>query len=438
MEQDLTMEQIERFSQHYDLDKQNKKIEKQITKKGLEKACLKKEIIKENEPIFTIELPDSKRQDQKDSYKCWIYAGTNMIKYNIANNLKMDLMEIQLSNSYIAFFDKLEKSNHIYETIITTQTIDFETLNKEDIITYCVSESGYWQWFASIVTKYGIVPNEIMPDAVEAKKYKTLEQVYVEKVKKDLYELLELKKILPIEQLRKKKEEFLQENYKLLSNVLGKPNMKFDYHYIDRQKMTRSLEQITPKAFAKKFLTLDLGDFVSIGNIPAYNREYGKRYQKKYLGNIIGKSSIEYLNLPMDVLKQLVVQQLEDGIPVWFATNITKFRNTKLGILDTRLYQYEQIGWKKLSKKEACNLGEMGYQHAMTFIGVYQTEEGIKRWKVEDSYGNKDKIDGCYIMNDNFFENYVLNIIIHKKYLSKEQQQMLEQEPILYDVQELI
>ena len=37
-------------------------------------------------------------------------------------------------------------------------------------------------------------------------------------------------------------------------------------------------------------------------------------------------------------------------------------------------------------------------------------------------------------MNDNFFDEYVLGIVVDKKYLSEEQKALLEQEPIVYDI----
>ena len=39
-------------------------------------------------------------------------------------------------------------------------------------------------------------------------------------------------------------------------------------------------------------------------------------------------------------------------------------------------------------------------------------------------------------MNDNFFNEFVLNVVIDKKYLSKEQLKLLKQEPIEFEVDE--
>ncbi len=59
---------------------------------------------------------------------------------------------------------------------------------------------------------------------------KKVSEILAEKVKKDINYLLELKnKNEGTEKLREEKERFLQENYNLLSKILGEPIFKFDY-----------------------------------------------------------------------------------------------------------------------------------------------------------------------------------------------------------------
>ena len=110
----INLKDIEQFSEQYQKDSKNREIEEAITQKGLEKACLNQKIIEENEFSFNIELSETKRYHQRESLRCWIFAGINMIKRNIAQNLNISDLELELSDNYIAFFDKLEKSNDVY------------------------------------------------------------------------------------------------------------------------------------------------------------------------------------------------------------------------------------------------------------------------------------------------------------------------------------
>ena len=438
MESQISLEQIKKFRDIYSSNKTNKIIENAITKNGLENACINREVIIENQPIFNIELPESKRYDQQDSWKCWIYGGLNLIKYSIAKNLNINVIDLELSNNHIAFFDKLEKSNNAYENIINLENVEFDYLYKESVIKYCVSEGGYWDWFVAIVNKYGILPYSYNPNAVESTNYEKVEYLYTEKVKKDIIKLLKLKKSgTNINLLREAKNEFLQENYILLCKILGEPVTEFNYEYKDKNGEYKRIECLTPIEFKNKFLDLELEKFVTIGNMPMYNKEYCKVYRKKYAGNIYKNSYVKYVNLPIADLKELTIKQLKDNIPVYMGAHILKFRDKKSGILDTRLYNYKDtLNLNILSKEEALNLYDISMHHVMTFTGVNLINEKPQRWKIEDSYGDKEKVNGYYIMNDNFFNEFVLSVVIDKKYLTEEQLKLLEQEPIEFEIED--
>jgi len=108
----IELEDIKKFSKEYNKNMDNKKIEKEINQYGLDKVCLNRKVIEENPPIFNIELSETKRYDQKNSLRCWAFAGINVIKRNMANNLNIDIMDFELSDNYIAFFHRLPESSY--------------------------------------------------------------------------------------------------------------------------------------------------------------------------------------------------------------------------------------------------------------------------------------------------------------------------------------
>lgn len=216
-----------------------------------------------------------------------------------------------------------------------------------------------------------------------------------------------------------------------MAKILGEPITEFDYEYKDQKGEYKRFEKITPIGFKNKFLTIPIEEFVTIANMPMYNKQYDKVYQRKYWGNVYDKSYVKYLNLPIEDLKKVAIKQLKDGIPVYMGAHILKFRDKKSGVLDTRLYNYEEtLKLERLSKEEALNLYDISMHHVMAFTGVNLLENKPQRWKIEDSYGDKEKINGYYIMNDNFFEEFVLSVVVDRKYLSEKQVQLLEQKPI--------
>lgn len=437
MEQ-ITLAELERFDWEYKDAPNNKLIENAIKHVGIEKFCLNQDVINKTYAVFNIELPKSKIYDQVESERCWIHAGVNLIKNNIAQNLDVEESEYALSVNFLAFLDKLEKSNSLYSRIIENSNFDLVAELAKKYLDAPVYEGGYFEYFRALVNKYGIVPEHVMPDAESSKHSERLTKLFREKVKKDLYKLLGAKSAgATPEQLHSQKERMLSENYGLLSKCLGELPMEFDYEYKNKHGKCVKLVGLTPKSFAQKYLTINLNDLVGIANVPMYNKTYGKLYQKKYTENIYEQSDVKFLNMPIDVLKKLTIKSLKDGMPVYFGCEVKKMRDNDLGIMDSNLYNYrDTFGIDLLTKEEALSMRDITFQHVMLMTGVHLEDGKTVRWKVEDSYGDKVHKDGYYIMNDNFFDEFVIETIVDKKYLSPEQITLLEQEPIQFEADE--
>ena len=370
------------------------------------------------------------------NFRCWIHAGINLIKNNVAKNLNIEECEYALSINYLAFLDKLEKSNSLYNKVIENDNFNFDDEVKQFYLTSSVYEGGYFEYFRSLVNKYGIVPEHIMPDVESSTNSTQLTKLFRDKVKKDIFKLLDLKNKNK-EQIYSKKQIMLEENYNLLSKCLGELPISFDYEYKDKNNNYVKISNITPIEFANKYLTINLNDLKGIANVPMYNKEYNKLYKKKHTENIFNNSDVEFINMPINVLKELAVKHLKNGIPVYFGCDMKKMRDNDLGIMDSTLYNYKEVfNIDLLSKEEALSLYDIDYQHVMLITGVHIENDKIIRWKIEDSYGDKVHKDGYYIMNDNFFDNFVIEVMIDKKYLSKEQLELFNQKPILFDMNE--
>ena len=57
MEKQITLDLLNNFSNTYNSNSMNRIIENAITSNGLEKSCIDRRIIEENQPVFNIELP---------------------------------------------------------------------------------------------------------------------------------------------------------------------------------------------------------------------------------------------------------------------------------------------------------------------------------------------------------------------------------------------
>ena len=125
-------------------------------------------------------------------------------------------------------------------------------------------------------------------------------------------------------------------------------------------------------------------------------------------------------------------------MPVYIRINLRKFRDKRSGVLDTRIFNYKNtFGFDFLTKEEALNTHDIYPHHCMSICGVNLLEHNKpQRWKLEDSYGTLEKVDGYYIMNDNYFDEFILQAIINKKYLSKKQRELLKQDVIEFEIKD--
>ena len=85
-----------------------------------------------------------------------------------------------------------------------------------------------------------------------------------------------------------------------------------------------------------------------------------------------------------------------------------------------------------IDKRQRLDYHHSLMTHAMLFTGVDVTDKGVRRWRVENSWGAKQSgRDGFYTMNDSWFDEYMFEIAAHKSYLSKEMLAALETEPVV-------
>ncbi|GGE30742.1 hypothetical protein GCM10011391_06710 [Pullulanibacillus camelliae] len=189
---------------------------------------------------------------------------------------------------------------------------------------------------------------------------------------------------------------------------------------------------ITAQAFYKKYVGLDLDDYVSIINAPTEDKPFGKTYTVQCLGNVVGGKPIKYLNVDMETLKALAIHQIKDNESVWFGCDVGQYSNRDHGIMDTRLFNYEKTFGTSFGMTKAERLDYMGscLTHAMVLTGVNLVDGKPNRWKVENSWGDKVGKKGYFVMSDEWMSEFTYQVVVHKKYLSENLQVALEQEPI--------
>ncbi|MEA3500643.1 MAG: C1 family peptidase [Candidatus Marinimicrobia bacterium] len=413
-------------------NKSDKVIRNSILNVGLDETALDHNSKTDMQHSFSLELKTGKITSQNKSGRCWLFAGLNTMRFKIMEDL--NLKNFELSQTYQMFFDKIEKANYFLENIL--ETIEEKTDSR--IIMWLLNaplnDGGQWDMFTSIVEKYGVVPKETMPETYASSNSARMNHIltlklreYASKLRKDF------KNGRTIEQLKDDKKEMVTEFYRLLTMFLGIPPKEFTFEYKDKDKKFHRDSDITPKEFYTKYVDIDLKDFVSIINAPTKDKPFNKTFTVQYLGNVEGGNKVKYLNVDMKEFKKLALSQLKDGTPVWFGSDVGKKMQREKGILDENIYSYEDALNSKfdLDKAGRLDYGESLMTHAMVFTGVNLINDIPNRWKVENSWGEKNGKKGYFVMSDRWFEEYTYQVVINKKYLSDELKKAWETEPIV-------
>lgn len=381
---------------------------------------------------FSNEIKTGKITSQEKSGRCWMFAGLNLFRTRITKQLNTD--DFEFSQNYPMFFDKLEKANFFLESVINTVDEDIYSRIVMWILRDPLQDGGQWDMFVNLINKYGAIPKNVMPETFHSSNSALMNQLLTSQLRKWalLLRTMYLEGSSP-EKLRQKKTELLTEFYRFLTYFLGEPPEVFHFEYRDKEGNHKSIDNLTPQKFYADFVGIDLNEYISLINAPTFDKPFGKTYTIAFLGNVVEGNKILYLNTPIDVMKSCTIQQLSNGETVWFGCDVRMQTDRQKGLMDTRVYLYDNALDTKfdLNKSDRLLYGESQLTHAMVFTGVNLKNEKPDRWKVENSWGEDRGEKGFFIMSDSWFDEFNYQVVVNKKYLSEEMKEQLKVEPIV-------
>lgn len=379
---------------------------------------------------FNVNVKTMKAVAQNKSGRCWIFAATNLLREKIANDLSIDNFE--LSQSYIAFYDRLEKVNYLLETVIELRDSNHDDRTLTYILKSGLSDGGQWDMFTSLVKKYGVVPKDIMPENFQSSNTAQVNALINSSIRAFA---AKVNKVADIDTVRELKDAYLDNIYRLLLASYGVIPTNFDFEYTDKKGNYHIEENLTPNTFYDKYLGDYIDQFVSIINSPTKDKPYNKTFTIKHLGNVVG-DRVMHLNLPINRLNEVVVDQLKSDTPVWFGCDCSVFGSRTEGVWAPEYYDYDKtfdltIG---LNKEDNLDFYQSAMNHAMLFTAVnVDQKDKPNRFKIENSWGTKLANDGYFIGTNQWFDEYVYQVVVSKKYLTKDELKALDEEPIVLD-----
>ncbi|PZG32112.1 aminopeptidase C [Listeria ivanovii] len=428
MSTELTFDQLDSFSKKWRENPDNLVIQASIMKNGI-KAATENPVTKVKvQPIFSHEVTTDKVSNQQQSGRCWMFAALNTFRHKL--NGTLGLKDFELSQNYTNFWDKLEKANYFLENIIETAQEDEDSRLVSWLLDTPQQDGGQWDMLVSIIEKYGVVPKSAMPETFQSSKSADLNHLLNERLRTDAVILRKaVKNKVSVTQL---KEEMLAEIYQLLAMSLGEPPKTFDFEYRNKDNEFKQDLQISPTDFFKRYIDIDLRDYVPLINAPTKDKPFNQVFTVDYLGNIVGGAPIKYLNVEMDVLKKAAATQIQDGETVWFGCDVGQLSERTSGIMDTNIFLLNQaFGFKTtMTKAERLDYKHSMLTHAMVLTGVNVVDGEVNRWKVENSWGEAIGNKGYFVASDAWMDEFTFQVVVRKKYLSNELLNAFKQEPI--------
>ena len=427
----ITPKLLEELRQSEPKSSTEKALHNAIAVQGMQDFFINNQRPRSIEDKFSVEVQSSGIADQKQSGRCWLFTGLNVLRAQLMTREKSGTFFF--SQNYSFFWDQLEKSNLFLEGIIETRKLPVNDAKVEWLFKNPINDGGQFTGISDNLYKYGVVPAEVMPETASSSNTKLLGKMLARTLRQTGIQLRNAsEKGESLAQLRKRKEDGLKKVYRLLSLNLGVPPTSFSYTLKDKDGKVISTETYTPQSFYERFVGADLrGQFVMLMNDPS--RPYNKVYEIEYDRHAYDGKNWTYINLPMDEIKQMAIASLKDNTMMYYSCDVSRELDRSQGIAALDNYDYASLlGYPfDMDKAERIQTFDSGSTHAMTLKAVDLDASGKPvKWKVENSWGEKSGVKGHIIMTDAWFDAYTFRLVVNKKYATQKVLDLLKTKPI--------
>jgi bleomycin hydrolase len=432
------------------------------TNNDIRDLSLNRELVRTHDSHFNLEVKATGIIDQKSSGRCWMFAGANTITPKVMNKLK--LSNFSLSEAYLAFWDKLEKSNFFLETMIQMRDRKIDDRSLQMYLEEPMGDGGWWNYFETLIRKYGVIPASAMPETKQSSSTNRLNGLLNTLLRKATAEIRRMHQAGKKEaDLRKYKEDVLADVYKMLVYAYGQPPKEFVFRYEEEQESTDTTAKsdkgadtaevkapgadstkaktkrlvdrnYTPQSFFKEFYGDMTTEYVALVHNPTMKD--ATLYEMMGSRNMFEKPDIRFLNMPMAKLKEYAYKMILDSQLVWFVCDVGRDNYRDSGMFAVDIYDYSTTLGIDLSttKSDRISYRDTSPNHVMVFLAVDTTEAGVPRkWRVENSWGSSMGSGGYWTMYDTWFDENVLLVLVDKKLLSEADVVLLDQKPVVME-----
>lgn len=426
----ISAEMMQQIKQSYQNTASDKAIRNAIGSNDIRKLALNQDNLRAMDTHFSVKVNSKGVTNQESSGRCWLFTGLNVMRAKAI--AKHNLGAFEFSQVYPFFFDQLEKANLFLQGVIDTSDKPMEDKMVEWLFRHPLSDGGTFTGVADIVSKYGLVPKDVMPETHSSENTNRMADLITLKLREQGLELREMAaKGSKADALNQKKTEMLGVVYRMLVLNLGVPPTEFTWTEYNAQGEPVSTETYTPMSFLKKYGDEHLlGNYVMLMNDPS--REYYKTYEIDYDRHRYDGKNWTYINLPVEDIKEMAIASLKDSTMMYFSCDVGKFLDGRRGLLDVKNYDYESLMGTSfgMDKKQRVQSFASGSSHAMTLMAVDLDKEGKPtKWMVENSWGTAG-YNGHLIMTDEWFNEYMFRLVVETKYVPEKISNLLKRKPV--------
>lgn len=434
----ISTEMMQQIQKSYSGNDADKALRNAMVNNDLKKLAMNHENATAFNSHFSNKVNTKAITDQKSSGRCWMFTGMNVLRNKAISKYNLPA-DFQFSQAYTFFYDQLEKSNLFLQAVIDTRKKDFNDQEVEWLFKNPIGDGGQFTGVANLIEKYGLVPSDVMPETYNTNNTSEISKLIGLKLREFGLELRGMEepkgkngKTLLDQKLQARKTEMLSTIYRMLVLSFGEPPQQFTWNQKNAKGEIVATETYTPKSFYEKFAKTDFSKFYMIMNDPT--REYHKVYEIQYDRHVYDGQNWKYLNLPMEEIAPLCIASIKDSTMMYFSCDVAKFLNRDKGFMDEKNYDYGSLMGTTfgMNKEQRVKTFASGSSHAMTLCAVDLDKDGKPlKWMVENSWGNNYGYQGCLIMTNDWFNEYMFRVVIEEKYMPATLLQELNQKPIL-------
>ncbi|XP_013380408.1 bleomycin hydrolase [Lingula anatina] len=429
---------IQKYREKFESDPKNLLAQNVCTRHDPFEAALKRNKLTELSNVFShkISLEGKPVTNQKASGRCWIFALFNCMRVPFLKEYNIE--EFEFSQTHIFFWDKVERSNYMLHAFLDAARRGEPADGRLTchLLSDPINDGGQWNMLVNIVEKYGVMPKKCFPESYNSENSRRLNFLLKNKLREYCHKIYKLVAEGKSDaEIQEDIETMMEEIYRIVSICLGTPPDTLTWEYYDKNKAYQKVGPMSPREFYRKHVKpfFNMEDKICLVNDPRTNHGYNKLYTVEYLGNMSGKKVL-YINQPVDVLKKLAAEAIRNDEPVWFGCDVGKHFHGKLGYQDLTLHDYELLfgtSVQVLSKEDRLIFGDSLMTHAMVLTAVTIENNKTIKWRVENSWGEDGQGKGYLVMTDDWFSEYVYEVVIDRKHIQQDILDVLQQEPIV-------